>query len=47
MVQNPEVLLRAQGEMDRVIGGERLPGFDDRANLPYRIVHVALLIDGC
>ncbi|KAI1795388.1 cytochrome P450 [Ganoderma leucocontextum] len=35
MVRNPEVLRRAQEEMDRVVGHTRLPGFADRDSLPY------------
>ena len=35
MVQNPEVLAKAQKEIDSVIGNDRFPTFDDRANLPY------------
>jgi cytochrome P450 len=31
----PEVQRKAQLEIDRVIGNSRLPGFEDRANLPY------------
>lgn len=31
----PEVVKKAQEELDRVTGGERLPTFDDRAELPY------------
>lgn len=32
---HPEVLKKAQGEIDRVVGTKRLPDFDDRENLPY------------
>ncbi|TCD66640.1 hypothetical protein EIP91_001107 [Steccherinum ochraceum] len=35
MVKHPDVLRRAQDEIDRVVGHERLPDFDDRASLPY------------
>ncbi|KAI0920236.1 hypothetical protein AcV5_010032 [Taiwanofungus camphoratus] len=35
MVLHPEVYKRAQEEIDRVIGSERLPDFDDREALPY------------
>ncbi|KAA8651170.1 hypothetical protein EYZ11_007034 [Aspergillus tanneri] len=31
----PEVVQRAQEEIDRVIGIDRLPNFEDRKNLPY------------
>ena len=31
----PEVLKRAQEELDRVVGQDRLPSLSDRANLPY------------
>ena len=35
MLQYPEVQKRAQEEIDAVIGTNRLPGLDDRPNLPY------------
>ncbi|KAL8748488.1 MAG: hypothetical protein Q9184_007266 [Pyrenodesmia sp. 2 TL-2023] len=31
----PEVVQKAQEEIDRVVGSNRLPSFDDRKNLPY------------
>jgi cytochrome P450 len=31
----PEKQKRAQEELDRVVGSERLPTFDDRPSLPY------------
>ena len=31
----PETMKRAQEEIDRVVGPDRLPNFDDEANLPY------------
>lgn len=34
-VMYPEVVKRAQEEIDRVVGGDRLPSFDDRASMPY------------
>lgn len=35
MVLNPEVQRRAQEELHRVVGSERLPTFEDRQNLVY------------
>ncbi|KAH7912798.1 cytochrome P450 [Hygrophoropsis aurantiaca] len=35
MVLNPSVQERARAEIDAVLGGDRLPGFDDRSSLPY------------
>lgn len=31
----PEVQIKAQAEIDRVIGRDRLPTFEDKADLPY------------
>lgn len=35
MMQHQHVLKRAQAEIDSVIGGERLPTFEDKERLPY------------
>ncbi|KAF4448226.1 O-methylsterigmatocystin oxidoreductase [Fusarium austroafricanum] len=35
MTVHPEVLKKAQAEIDNVIGADRLPQFEDRQNLPY------------
>ena len=35
MVLHPDVYKKAQEEIDRVIGPERLPDFEDREQLPY------------
>lgn len=35
MTLYPEVQKKAQEELDRVVGHERLPEFQDRDNLPY------------
>ena len=35
MVLNSKVLKKAQDELDRVVGKDRLPDFSDRDNLPY------------
>jgi len=35
MALYPEVQAKAQSEIDRVIGTERLPGYRDRASLPF------------
>ena len=41
MVLNPEVQRKAQKEIDRVVGRDRLPSFGDRASMPY-LDHVLL-----
>ncbi|KAF9070761.1 cytochrome P450 1 [Rhodocollybia butyracea] len=35
MTQHPDVQLKAQAEIDHVIGRDRLPTFEDRQSLPY------------
>ncbi|KAG5946185.1 hypothetical protein E4U60_004466 [Claviceps pazoutovae] len=35
MILYPEIQRRAQQEIDEVVGGDRLPGFEDRDHLPY------------
>jgi len=35
MVQHPDVQFKARAEIDRVIGRDRLPTFEDRHSLPY------------
>ena len=35
MVLHPEIQRRAQDEIDKVVGTERLPQMGDRASLPY------------
>lgn len=35
MVLHPEILKRAQDEVDAVVGRLRLPNLNDRQNLPY------------
>lgn len=35
MMNHPEVQHRAQAEIDRVVGQQRLPDFEDRPSLPY------------
>ena len=35
MMMYPEVLRKAQAEIDRVIGSDRFPTFADQADLPY------------
>lgn len=35
MMLNPEVQVKAQSELDRVVGRDRLPDFLDREKLPY------------
>lgn len=34
MVQHPHALEKAQNEIDRVVGSNRLPDFNDRESLP-------------
>jgi cytochrome P450 len=35
MVLHPDVQAKAQADIDRVVGQDRLPDFDDRPALPY------------
>ena len=35
MALNPRVLRKAQEELDRVVGKDRLPDFSDQVDLPY------------
>lgn len=35
MVLYPDVQRKAQDELDKIIGADRLPVFEDRKNLPY------------
>ena len=35
MTLHPHAQKKAQDEIDRVIGSDRLPTFDDRASMPY------------
>ena len=35
MLHYPHVVKKAQAELDRVIGQDRLPEFSDKASLPY------------
>ena len=35
MVLNPDVMKKAQEELDRVVGKKHLPDYADKDNLPY------------
>jgi len=35
MVLYPQIQVKAQAELDRIVGNDRLPSFSDRENLPY------------
>lgn len=35
MILHPDVFAKAQAEIDRVVGFDRLPDFQDRSSLPY------------
>jgi cytochrome P450 len=43
MVVYPEVQAKAQAEVDRVVGHDRLPGIQDRLEMPY----VAGVVNEC
>ena len=54
IVLYPEVQHRAREELDRVVGRNRLPEYEDQADLPYisaivkevyRCVHYVLMIE--
>ena len=40
MAMYPEVQAKAQAELDTVVGGQRLPTFEDREELPYIVATV-------
>ena len=35
MLHFPHVQKRAQAELDAIVGRDRMPGYEDRENLPY------------
>ena len=35
MLHDPQIMHKAQAELDSVVGRERSPTFEDRDNLPY------------
>ena len=35
MALNPHTMRKAQEELDKIVGSERLPDFSDQVNLPY------------
>lgn len=35
MLHYPEVMRKAQAQLDAIVGSERLPDFEDEENLPY------------
>ena len=35
MAMHPDIQRKAQEELDRVVGSDRLPTFEDQASLPY------------
>ena len=35
MALHPDIQKKAQEEIDRVVGNQRLPGFHDRESMPY------------
>jgi cytochrome P450 len=46
LLSNRSAIKKAQEELDRVIGSERPPNYDDEANLPYNraIIKVRYLV---
>lgn len=52
LLQNPEIQLKAQKEVDSVVGGDRLPVLEDFKRLPYvkaLVMEVSLIfsVDNC
>jgi len=47
MILYPDTAIKAQKEIDEVIGSERLPTFDDRLHLPYVNAFVKEVMFGC
>lgn len=37
MLAHPEVLQKVRAEVDRVVGSDRMPSFEDEPNLPYLV----------
>lgn len=37
MLAHPEVLQKVRAEVDRVVGSDRMPTFEDEPNLPYLV----------
>jgi cytochrome P450 len=35
MIHHPHVMRKAQAELDKIVGRDRLPSFTDRQHLPY------------
>ena len=35
MIQNPDIQNKAQDELDKVIGRDRMPDVEDKVDLPY------------
>lgn len=46
MLLHPEVQRRAQAEIDAVVGADRLPSFEDRAELPFGLSLILFLSRG-
>ena len=46
MLLYPEVQRRAQAEIDVVVGADRLPSFEDRAQLPFGASRILFLLSG-
>lgn len=48
MILHPEVLRKAQEEIDSVVGSDRMPIFSDRPSLPYSklflSIHIAVVL---
>jgi cytochrome P450 len=49
LLSNPDAIRKAQAELDRVVGPDRTPTFEDEKSLPYirAIVKVSSPLDSC